>query len=103
MAERSIEYRVILRPSVAKLLAHGKLMINAQHMAEFLGVTRTKVHELTGSDRIPLPIHLGLGRCARWSVFELLEWVEAGCPRRSFWIEQRGWSGWAQKWDSRWL
>jgi predicted DNA-binding transcriptional regulator AlpA len=102
VAKRKIEYRVIIKPSVERLLAHGKLMVNAEHMADFLGVTRMKVHELTGTDRIPLPIHLGLGKCARWSVFELLEWVESGCPRRVAWIEQRGWSGWARNWDSHW-
>ena len=49
-------------------------------MAAFLGVPTSKVHQLSYNDRIPLPVKLGLGRCPRWSVFELLEWVQAGYP-----------------------
>jgi len=102
MVRRQIDYQVVLQPSVSRLAGLGKVMINAEHMAEFLGVSRIKVYYLTGTDRIPLPIHLGIGKCPRWSVFELLEWVEAGCPRRGVWIERRGWSGWARNWASRW-
>ena len=46
-----------------------------KYMSAFLGVPANKVHQLTYNDRIPLPVKLGLGRCSRWSVFELLEWV----------------------------
>lgn len=102
MARRKIEYRHVLKPSVAKLTAFRRAMVGTAEMAEFLGVPRNKLYQLIGSDRIPLPIQLGLGRLPRWSVFELLEWVEADCPRRTAWIEQRGWSGWARNWASRW-
>ena len=91
------EYRIILRPTVDHLLGSGNVMIDAQKMGDFLGIPRAKVYQLVGTDRIPLPVHLGLGRSPRWSVYELLEWVEAGCPRREEWIEQRGWSGWARR------
>ena len=43
---------------------------------------------------LPLPVRLGLGKSYRWSILELAEWVEAGCPRRRKWIEMRGHSGW---------
>lgn len=102
MPRRAIEYRVVLRPSVDKLIVPERVMIGVAQMAAFLGVSRMNVYKLIGTDRIPSPIRLGLGNCVRWSVFELLEWVEAGCPRRADWIEQRGWSGWARNHASRW-
>ena len=74
-----------------------RLLLDTKHTAAFLGVPTNKVYQLTYNDRIPLPVKLGLGRCPRWSVFELREWVEAGCPRRTAWIEKRGWSGWARR------
>ena len=94
---RQVEYSVILKPSVEYLQRCGKLLLDTQEMADFLRVPRVKVPRLVYTDRIPLPLRLGLGRCLRWSVLELLEWVAAGCPRRTEWIEQRGWSGWARR------
>ena len=44
-----------------------------------------------------LPVRLGLGKCCRWSVFELLEWVQAGCSRLAQWMEMRGGSGSCRK------
>ena len=73
------------------------LLLDTKHMAASLGVPPNKVHQLTYNDRIPLPVKIGLCRCPRWSVFELLDWMQAGCPRRTAWIEKRGWSGWARR------
>jgi hypothetical protein len=95
-----VSYKWVLRPSVDYLRSCGRLMIAADGMAEFLGVPPKALQPLSSGDRIPLPFHLGLGKCARWSVFELLEWVQAGCPRRTQWIESRGRSGYAPEW--RW-
>jgi predicted DNA-binding transcriptional regulator AlpA len=86
-------------------LKDGQTMIDYKVLARLLDVSpRTiyslvadaKVHQYIATGRIPLPIKLGLGGCPRWSVLELLEWVQAGCPRRTQWINQRGWSGWAR-------
>lgn len=92
--------RHIIRPDTAFLRESGKLLLTTRDMALFLQIPRAAVQQLSYSDRIPLPLHLGLGRLPRWSVFELLEWTEAGCPRRSQWIELRGTSGWlpAYRW-----
>jgi hypothetical protein len=97
---RRPEYRHILKPSVEYLEKCGKLMLNTAGMAEFLSFPAKKLSHLVYTDRIPLPCRLGLGKCCRWSVLELLEWVEAGCPRRAKWIELRGSSGWCPQW--RW-
>lgn len=68
-------------------------MIDSKDMAKFLGVSQIVMDQLISTDRVPGQCRLGLGTCLRWSVLELLEWVEAGCPRRRKWIEMRGRSG----------
>lgn len=93
MVKPQHKFKVIIQPSIDRLLGMNKLLIDAALMGEFLGIPRLKVYQLLGTDRIPLPINLGFGRAPRWSIFELLEWVEAGCPGRGEWIDLRGWSG----------
>ena len=90
---RKIEYRHVLKPSVEYLERCGRLMLDSGEMAEFLGISQNVLTQLASTDRIPGPCRLGLGACLRWSVLELLEWVEAGCPRRHVWIKLRGRSG----------
>jgi predicted DNA-binding transcriptional regulator AlpA len=97
---RAIEYKHVLKPSIEYLERCGSLMLDTAGMAEFLGVPTKTLAQLVYTDRIPLPCRLGLGKCQRWSVLELLEWVEAACPRRGAWIEMRGSSGWCPQW--RW-
>ena len=97
---RTIRYKHVLRPSIEYLEGCGSLMLGTAGMAGFLGVTSETLTRLVYTDRVPLPCRLGLGKCQRWSVLELLEWVEASCPRRGEWIELRGSSGWSPQW--RW-
>lgn len=92
MSDKNIKH--VLRPSVRFLRESGKLVLTTADMAEFLQVPRATVQQLVYSDRIPLPMHLGLGKILRWNVFELLQWIEADCPRRRVWIKMRGTSGW---------
>jgi hypothetical protein len=87
---RQVEYRNVLKPSIEYLERSGSLMLDTSGMAEFLGLSGKAMAQLVHTDRTPLRRRLGLGRCLRWSVLELLEWVEAGCPRRGQWIEMRG-------------
>ena len=94
------EYKHVLRPSIAFLEQCGKLLLDTRDLAEFLQVPKRVVQQLVYSDRIPLPMKLGWGECPRWNVIELLDWVQAGCPRRTKWIEVRGSSGWYPLW--RW-
>ena len=100
---RVIRHKWILRPSIDYLYSFDRLMIDANEMAQFLNVPVGILKQMVGSDRIPLPFKLGLGKCSRWSVFELLEWVEAGCPKRGKWIEMRGRSGWYPTHRWRWV
>jgi hypothetical protein len=70
---RPIEYTNIIKPSVDVLECCGSLMIDTRGMAEFLGIPATKMGQLRCTDRVPLPCRLGLGKCIRWSVLELLD------------------------------
>ena len=97
------EDKQILKPSVEYLERCGKLMLDSHEMASFLRVPADKIQQLISNGRIPLPMRLGLGKCYRWSILEVLEWVEAGCPKRGDWIEQRGWSGWTRWGGCRWF
>lgn len=90
---RKIEHRHILKPSVEYLEGCGRLMLDSSEMAEFLGVSQKAMMQLASTDRVPGPCRLGFRTCFRWSVLELLEWVEADCPRRRDWIKLRGRSG----------
>src|SRR4051794_30920029 len=95
---RQVIHKYVVRPSVQYIERSGRLMLNTEEMAEFLGVPTPHIHNLNNSGRIPLPFRLGLGKCVRWSVYELLEWVEADCPRRTEWIKMRGRTGWYPLW-----
>ncbi len=92
------DYKHILRPSCAFLEGCGKLLLDTRDLAEFLQVPLKAVKQLAYSDRIPMPVTLGLGTCIRWNVIELLDWVESGCPRRTKWMEMRGRSVWYPRW-----
>jgi hypothetical protein len=88
------QYRHILKPSVTYFEGCGSLLLDTCGMASFLGVPTKVVQQLVHTDRIPLPVRLGFGKTMRWNVIELLKWMQAGCPRRTKWIEMNGKSGW---------
>ena len=88
-----VTYKNLLRPSVQVLIQSGKLLIDVHRIAAFLGTSASKVCQLCYTDRIPLPVRLPMTKVLRWSVFELLDWVENGCPGRRAWIATHGLSG----------
>ena len=69
----------ILKPSVAYLEGCGRLLLDTQGMADFLGIPSKAVQQMAWTRRIPIPVRLG--GTLRWNVLELLAWVQAGCPR----------------------
>lgn len=97
---RNVEYRHVLKPSVDYLEGCGVYWLDTGQMAQFLSVPQKTIQQMVYTDRIPLPMKVGLGSAIRWNILELLHWVEAGCPRRTQWIEIRGSSGWYPLW--RW-
>jgi hypothetical protein len=87
---RILKHKWPLRPSVEYLRSCKRLMLDTRGMAEFVGVPLPRLRQMVYSDRIPIPINLSIGGCPRWNIFELLDWVEAGCPKRGRWNEMRG-------------
>ena len=60
--------------------------VNAAQAAKILGISRTLLYQMNSSGRLgPMPIKLS-SRCTRWSVNELVQWVDAGCPARRQWL-----------------
>jgi ABC-type phosphate transport system ATPase subunit len=49
---------------------------------KFLNVPQKAFQHIGCSGRIPPPITLGISQRPRWSIFVLLDWMAAGCPRR---------------------
>ena len=99
-----LNFKHEIRPNIAFLRECRKLLLDTNDLAKFLQLPKPIVQRFISSNRIPLPLHLGLGKLARWSLFELLEWTEAGCPNRTEWIKLRGTTGWypAYRWGRWW-
>jgi len=95
---RHIPYKHVLRPDVQYLRQSSQLLLDSEHFARFLGIPEKALESMTSSGRLPRPLYLGLGKTRRWSVLELLEWVEAGCPRATQWLNTRGASGSFRRW-----
>jgi predicted DNA-binding transcriptional regulator AlpA len=65
------------------------LAVNAAGVGRLLCISRAKVFELHSRGRLPLPVRLG-GRCPRWIVSELHEWLKAGAPHIEVWEKCKG-------------
>lgn len=63
---------------------HPALMVGPKPAARILGVSIAKWHAMNAGGQVPKPVRFG-GRCPRWSVDELRQWIEAGCPSRDQW------------------
>jgi predicted DNA-binding transcriptional regulator AlpA len=52
------------------------LLVDVVGLAELLGVSERQINRLDSGGKIPASI--ALGRCKRWSVAEVKEWIAAG-------------------------
>jgi len=64
------------------------IAVRAEEAAELFGVSRATWFRLHAAGLVPKPIELG--GAVRWSVRELEEWTDAGCPPRERWESIRG-------------
>jgi predicted DNA-binding transcriptional regulator AlpA len=92
------EYKHGLRPNLDYLARCGKLLLDTRDLANFLQVPMKTARTLSGSNRVPQPVNLGLGKCSRWNALELLDWVATGCPQRDDWVKLRGRRRWPTLW-----
>ena len=63
--------------------APAPLVVDARGIALTLGVSERQISRLDAGGKIPAAI--ALGRCRRWSLAEVKEWLAAGGPPRSRW------------------
>jgi excisionase family DNA binding protein len=63
------------------------LLLDAVSVAEMLNISRTTFYALKAAGRLPKPIRLG--RCVRWRIEEIKEWVNVGCPPLHRWEAMR--------------
>jgi predicted DNA-binding transcriptional regulator AlpA len=59
------------------------LAVDADGLARLLGIGRTAVFDGLSAGRIPSGFRIG--RCRRWSVKEVEEWLAAGAPSAARW------------------
>ena len=67
----------------------NSLTVDNAGAAQLLGISESHLYALKRTARLgPAPIRLG--RCCRYRVAELVDWVNAGCPARTRWQAMRG-------------
>jgi excisionase family DNA binding protein len=59
------------------------LLIDSRTFARLLNVSYRTLYRLIDLKAVPQPVHLG--RIIRWRIDEVLEWIEADCPRQNNW------------------
>lgn len=66
-----------------------KLLCSTNDAAAMLGVGKSKFYQMHSTGTLgPMPILLDTKKM--WSVDELRQWVQAGCPIREKWQQIRG-------------
>lgn len=58
-------------------------LIPDTQLARLLSISRSMVHKLRSTGRLPEPVRLG--RCLRWRSAQIREWIAAGCPNPQTW------------------
>ena len=59
-------------------------LIGVKGLAVLLNVSETSIRRLDRTGKIPLA--LKIGRSKKWSISEVREWLEEGCPTRQIWL-----------------
>lgn len=74
---------MIATAPAAEAVTPQPIAVDAVSAANLLGVARSTWLELVRSGRAPAGAKLG--RCRRWCVAELRDWLAAGAPPRHRW------------------
>ena len=62
----------------------GPLLLTANDLAEMLQISERQIWRMRDTGRLPVPIELG-PKNIRWPREEILDWIDAGCPKRQVW------------------
>lgn len=58
-------------------------LVDVDGLAALLSCSKRHAARLDVAGKVPMGVKLG--RCKRWIVQEVREWVAAGCPNRTTW------------------
>lgn len=62
------------------------VLVGIESFASMLGISVTAFKTLDRAGQIgPMPVKLGTLQRRLWSISEIRQWVEAGCPIRHIW------------------
>ena len=61
----------------------SSIAVDTETLAAMLAVSIRHIQRMDASGRLPRAVKIG--RSKRWSVKEINEWLEAGCPNRKTW------------------
>jgi len=64
-----------------------RIALAAADVARLLGISERHLWTLHSSGRLPRPVKLG--RSVRWNRSELQRWLDAGCPSRDRWEQDK--------------
>jgi predicted DNA-binding transcriptional regulator AlpA len=71
-----------------QLQPQDSLTVDIAGAAQLLGISESHLYQMRATGHFgPTPIRLG--RCVRFLVSEIVEWVHAGCPPRARWLVTR--------------
>ena len=65
---------------------HASSLISADELANLLSASTRTIRRLDSAGKLPEGIKLG--GLKRWRRKEIAEWIEAGCPHRSDWVQR---------------
>ncbi len=64
------------------------LVMSASELAQKLGVSVRHIRRLDAAGKLPQPVKIG--RCVRWRVGDIMEWLQSGTPDRAKWNARKG-------------
>ena len=59
------------------------VLISAERVAKMMSISVRSLWRLLSAGRLVPPVRLG--RCVRWRLAEVREWIDAGCPQHDEW------------------
>ena len=77
---RKQRYRYTQLPLFQSILV---ITCKTEAMAEMLEISPGHLLKMARDGRTPRPVWIG--RCLRWDVQEIQDWVKSGCPNREVW------------------
>ncbi len=82
------ESGMMLKTETADVQRLAPLAVDADGLADLLMCSKRHIRRLDAEALIPRGFRLG-GRCKRWRVDEIREWLAAGSPDRAAWERRR--------------